>query len=469
MLFKISFSNILFFFLIFSIGNKKILNFEIGNYSLYSYFFLFFLFFISLLPNLYSYFKKNTFNIQDLIKKHFAFFLLIFFILIGGGSLIKNYVFFKDYYPIKNVFIHYSLSIFILLIVPVIIIYFQQQKKEKTQNFITFFLLIQSLILIYDFIVTNLQYPKFAVGYYISDPYYQENFFLYRPHFLEQEPGYLIVYTLFLIVYLRIKIIPQKKYFSIGKKKWHVSIHTFSIYFLSLLSIIVTTSKIGILGIVIFIFYEIIVFISKNKETKTILKDFYNKKNRFINISILFLYFFIFLRFLYVFDAYYLNSISFVKKFNISKYYFDISPDTSDKIISYFMPNERIKRALESYEVFKENPILGVGINSSYYIYSHDFKNNLKDNIPINEPLAFNLYTELLSEWGLLGTIVFFIALFYFIRQKSILETMLILCLFLTIAISSENLLRFNLWFSLALLYSSSYHSKNKQLAKIKD
>lgn len=82
-----------------------------------------------------------------------------------------------------------------------------------------------------------------------------------------------------------------------------------------------------------------------------------------------------------------------------------------------------------SLQVFKENPIIGVGFGQETYFKrkhypawavrnNYEFKLRYENKNDRSFPTAYNLYTRLLAETGLIGVFILFYLIFYSIKQS---------------------------------------------------
>lgn len=137
-----------------------------------------------------------------------------------------------------------------------------------------------------------------------------------------------------------------------------------------------------------------------------------------------------------------------------------------------------------SLEVFKENPIIGVGFGQqAYHTRTHypgwatknnyEFKLFYKNKKDTTFPPGYNLYTRLLAETGLIGIILFLMLLYFSIRETLTLmkkttheEKTLSIIIFITLLGLYINWLQIDtfrlylFWLSIALLIQLRYKLK---------
>lgn len=105
-------------------------------------------------------------------------------------------------------------------------------------------------------------------------------------------------------------------------------------------------------------------------------------------------------------------------------------------------------------QIFKENPYFGVGPGAAGAYNALRWPEHYKDTDLTragSRPVAMSLYPELLSEWGLWGTLLFFIGLGLFFAKISPAFRWPLLATILIIYTSTQTLARFDLWFLLGL------------------
>lgn len=104
--------------------------------------------------------------------------------------------------------------------------------------------------------------------------------------------------------------------------------------------------------------------------------------------------------------------------------------------------------------VFQRNPWVGVGPGTAG-AYVLDQARDLHPGIPEYmrwKPLSQNLYTELLSEWGSLGTLAFFLGFFLMFKEIHWRRKVILFALVAIIWSSNQTLPRFDFWLLVGLL-----------------
>ena len=127
---------------------------------------------------------------------------------------------------------------------------------------------------------------------------------------------------------------------------------------------------------------------------------------------------------------------------------------------------ERAETARMALRVFSDHPWIGVapGGAGPYYVatYPEDLRAGIRERGGhvgrtwdlAHMPLSHNLATELLSEWGALGTAFFLVGLGFLLRGargRDLLEVAWVLAI---VAASVQTVPRFDLWICLSLVWA---------------
>jgi len=384
------------------------LSVRVGAYDLkYSYFFCFISFVIFFLKS-----KKSLFisKIKLWFNPNIVFFALLF-IGVGLFGIIHSS------FP-ERVFLYWLWSTLTMLFVPFLIHLFQIQLNKWVGRSIIFYLLIQSLVVLIDAVICIPSEGKYHIGN-VMVYLYASTQKLCRPSAFYQEPGYFCVFALLGALFTRFFLSIEKKYFH----KFY-----FLIYIIALTAVALSLSRMGWLGVSLLVFWEIFNF-SKSKFKLNI--SF--KKNLIFFIPI----------FVIVF-------LLFTQGGLIYRYLGSPWKETDGGMMA------RLNSLKNSLVVFKENPLLGVGPGGTgAYILDHQDKlgTSMLPHMR-NEPIAQNLYSELLSEWGLMGFIFFSLFLYLTLLQLDIKLRKILLCLLLVIYSSTQTLPRFDIWLMIGAFLS---------------
>ncbi len=127
---------------------------------------------------------------------------------------------------------------------------------------------------------------------------------------------------------------------------------------------------------------------------------------------------------------------------------------TGDPSIRY-----RFRRSLASYDVFRSSPLVGVGPGTAgAYLVDrlpeHPYLSGVSTasrDFQRRDPLSMNLYTEVLSEWGVLGAIALLLVFFGLIGGGG-WGTVLAVGTIAWIATTWQTLARFDLWLMISLI-----------------
>jgi hypothetical protein len=136
-------------------------------------------------------------------------------------------------------------------------------------------------------------------------------------------------------------------------------------------------------------------------------------------------------------------------------------------LIGTHSTGDRLASAIAAKDVFLDTPWVGAGPGASgaYLV------NRLPQN-PVfqldryatpegkvylsNDPLSVNTYTELLSEWGLLGTVLFISGLVFLLRSIGAHHRLRLAMAICLVYATTQTLPRFDLWFAISLVWVSA-------------
>lgn len=439
---------------------------KVAGFNFYAYYFFFGLFFLSILkPLCLEFFQKiaiaKNYSLKSVVKKiNLLYYFLIFFLAVSLIS--SSYSIYSGVAGYKY-FLYFLWFVFSLVFVFFTVIFFYQRNKEFISKLISIAILLHIVFILYNFVVGNyFQNPDLLIGnFYQNISFWDKNFFFFRVHLFETEPGYLAHYLTLLIACFRLTIVKDKKTI--------FGIPSFLLYLSALFVLMLPTSRAGGLSITIFFCYEIFVFFTK--------RDYYNsllyqvkKKSIFILHYLIFflLVFFICVRFFYLFDSYY-----FKGKFNHLYIDNDRTQVKGSSYDGYFAFGDRKSMAKAAIKLWKhnlKNLLIGVGfgLESKSFIKNKMYHSEgQKKRITSEKNLSFDLYTQLLSGSGIFGFVFFLVYFFLLMKRKNKLEYFFLLFLFLGLFLSLSSLPRFSLWFLLAFLVSGSsinLWKKNRQL-----
>lgn len=316
-----------------------------------------------------------------------------------------------------------------ILLVPFLIEGFTLQFGKWVPRAFIGYLGLQSLIILLDAGICMPTGGAYSIGRILV--YHSDQGNLCRPHAWYHEPGF---YSAFALLGLVVTLLWLKRESSPLFRKL-----TAGALVTILLSIIASTSRMGWVGVGGFLVFELFQIsrhpISTEKKRKLLLAGS-------MPIALL----------------------AVLAGWNWHPIYQNVGQGvvhpTQDSSFKY-----RYARLHAGYEVFRHNPWVGAGpgtANVYFATYLHDglLMEEIGADLPrlTRDPLSQNLYTELLSEWGVLGTILFFLGLFYFTRELPFWTRIEALAILLVVYSSSQTLPRFDLWAALGLIRVLSLH-----------
>ncbi len=276
---------------------------------------------------------------------------------------------------------------------------------------------VHSCIVIGDFVLTRLGHEPIAhVMVYPSKEFGD----LFRPHGWYQEPGY---FAGFMLVSILCVWLWNKETTGAEKK-----INTLAIG-VAALAIVLTTSRLGWLGLSWF-FVAMLMKSLKKISIKKVLAA---------------------------------CGLLFVLVLCGKHYFLQVYNHVGQGILNPMQDgsfNYRYARLTAALDVFKARPIFGAGPGGAGALYVHDFPNGSliheqKDWIPeltANDPLSQNIYTEILSEWGILGFATFTLFLVLLFAGLTMPVQIVIFGLLAILGTSWQTLPRFDLWVAIAAL-----------------
>jgi O-antigen ligase len=122
----------------------------------------------------------------------------------------------------------------------------------------------------------------------------------------------------------------------------------------------------------------------------------------------------------------------------------------------------RNRRLVAGWQVFTHNPVVGAGPGAAgAYFVDHLIETadtggaiDMPANYPTlrRDPLSQNLYTEVLSEWGLLGFIALFAGLWFLFARLHGMDRWQALAVLGVVYLSTQTLPRFDLWATIGLI-----------------
>ena len=428
-------------------------SFELAGYSIrLNYLALALSLFLYSLPLFFSFKTQSLQNhyarlLSTLTSQRFHIFFILFF-LSGLISLFFSPV--KDNGAKEHSFIYWLWGFFTVMAIPYVLL--NTEKTLKEWFYILFFIYYTGcvFILLWDtaFLYLNRHLLIGLSGNAGNIP---------RPHLFKEEPGYLAAYwsiCLLCMRYMKARLSLNGE--NLNKLLSFFHSHSFKLYLLGILCLILCFSKMGL----VVAFYLIVLEVSYQffiKSRRPFIKITY------LTVSILFIcsiFYYLFIHQTYADDQ--TNSITkyphYVKhhlvKNTIANATFAFNADLFDKDTIRPFSTPRIRRGEAGFKVFLNEPLLGVGpgLATHYYYQAYPVPPNPNFS-PKRQPLSHNLYTELLSEWGLIGTFLFFISLYFIFSSHSLLLKLQIYGSLFLIYATAETLARFDLWFFIFILW----------------
>lgn len=266
---------------------------------------------------------------------------------------------------------------------------------------------------------------------------------LCRPHVWYQEPGYFCAFALLLI------ILTQRFLSTELDRSWRLLFK--AAYFLILSAVILSTSRLGWLGAAILIAFDAARAIRKSKRPGIMSRARRNP------------------RVLLLVSGVALAIGAFIGSGRIYNYVGSglVNPTTDPSFV------HRYFRLEKAWLVFKDHPWFGSGPGTAgAQLVDHHPSDPWLTTMSASEkekirrdPLSQNLYTELLSEWGALGTIFFLFGIYWMFIGHPPAERAKIWIILGLIYLSTQTLPRFDLWLMLSILWAIPGRTRQGSIA----
>lgn len=365
-------------------------------------------------------------RLRGIIQSHFRSPSALAF---GGMGLAGGLgIYLNSTYPERGAYF-WVWSMGTLVGVPLLARFFAAELGHFVPRSIAVYFSVQSLLVISDGVACNLTRGAFHLGRVLlhSDGVS----LLCRPHAWYQEPGYFAAFGLVAAVFLKGCISFEKQ------ARW-ARFHRFA-YVLGIVALYCSTSRLGWIGATFLLGWD--------------LKRYLRLKPR-VFIS----------RALWVGCAALLmmaSGLALIQSGNpkplVSPLGTALLSPATDKSFSH-----RLWRTEVAWKVFTSHPWIGVGPGTAgAFAVDHRLDQKTlswfsQEAMPMlrRDPLSQNLYTELLSEWGLLGTLFFLAGLFYYTRSLSSPVRIQAWSALALVYVSTQTLPRFDLWLVLGSLCS---------------
>jgi hypothetical protein len=384
---------------------------------------------------LFAFFREGKLKMIFKTESHYIYqWFFLAFLAFGAYSAMTSV------YPSRAVPI-WSWTLGTLMVLPFLARQFHQRLGSRITTDMVWFGSVLSIIVIYDASVSSLGHASWALGR-LQDGL--------RPHAFKQEPAYLAALLLTLIVSVRSRF-PE---LSETQKKLA------SLFFLTAsVATILTASRLAWLGVIpvlIFLSFDLFLFL-KNRQAV------FSRKGNGLPLLVLSL----------LLGLMVVSTLFYSQKKMLNHFYQSTVKSVSDRGHSGSLAM-RLWSAQVAVEVWKEHFWFGAGPGTAgaaivethneamihldlFAKYGTDFPKVIPqedlDYIK-NNPLSNNLYTELLSEWGLFGTFLFFIGFAFFVLQNSN-RPFLIFITYAIVWLVCESLPRFDLWLMVSLAISA--------------
>ena len=340
--------------------------------------------------------------------------------------------------------VHQSRSIYFLfwamgtlIGVPFLVRYTRETLGPVIFRFLTGYLLVQSLVIVCDFFLCFSTKAQTTIARVMTYDY-RGGILVCRPHAWYQEPGYFCGFALLVLVLIR----SMMKRDAFEVKRWRRFYQ--GTYFLGLLAVTLTLSRMGLLGVVALLLFEAAHFVSLKMNSRRQPREtgaMPMTKANWVTAGVLICVLGVGLvRSWPALDGYIFSSLR--------------NPSTDPSF------ENRYGRLLSSLEVFYKNPIVGAGPGAAgaYLVEKLPdsmfvrFQSDARKNSLKNDPFSLSLFLEILSEWGSLGLIFFSFAMIAILRAMPTFTRWRLASVLLIVYAATQTLARFDLWWSIGSL-----------------
>lgn len=344
-------------------------------------------------------------------------------------------------YPLRSLTIT-TWTALTILTVPLITLQLLETGNLWFGRILSIFILAQASVIGFDFIAASVGHTSFSLGHVgeIQNAWFGK---VARPTAFRGEPGYYAASVLLWCLALRVHLSKESS-------RWWLCLGSMS-WTLGLLSVVLCGSRMGLAGTAATLGLEVTAFVfsrSYFNNVRDYLTGYSGRRlTRLIAVTLLIA----------------MVTLSLVKGRDLYfKFQEKIQTTGTDQTMAI-----RGYRLVAALEIFKQHPFFGVGPGTSgaSFVTSEDsslrnlmgrfFIDMSDDPVSLSKnPLSHNLYTELLSEWGLFGIAAFFAGLFFLFRQSPYLYSVTTFVILGMIYLSSETVARFDLWLALSTIAS---------------
>jgi len=365
-----------------------------------------------------------------------------FFLYFGLMALVGLMGLWVSEHPVRSAFF-WLWSMGTLIGLPILVFYTHYRFKKWFTRSVLCYSLLQALLVTVDALLCIPSGGKLHIARIYIDYYGSENTPFCRPHAGYQEPGYFCGFALLAAVLARLNAEKENSLF--WKRISWMS------YACLLLATVLTSSRMGWLGVSVIILLEMILIIFPGFKKDSTLFSYSKIKKQLALPAILVIF----------------SSLFFITQW-------DHIQNTVGKGLTEPLKNGsfsgRFKTLKAGVDVFQATPWVGSGPGGAgaYLVKHFPHHPHLRNLTPEGlqyirrDPLSQNLYTELLSEWGIIGTLAFFIGLCWMFIKLPVAIRWLGLASLGIIYLSSQTLPRFDLWFIISTLFVTAYFHRSK-------
>ncbi|MBL8995087.1 MAG: O-antigen ligase family protein [Spirochaetia bacterium] len=360
---------------------------------------------------------------------------LLAFLAMGAAGF-WSAIFFSIY-PQRSIAINLW-TVVTITSVPLMTALLLDRKNPWFARAVILFVLAQSMVIIYDFFISLAGHSSRVLGH-VGE---MQNFLMgtvVRPTAFRAEPGYYAASVLLWCLVIRVSLSKELSA-SWRRTGW-------AAWILGMISILLCGSRMGLIGLAVTLGFELL-FLAFSLPVINQIRNSISRNSVRKIIKV-----FVVVLLAGCLALVFLKGRDFYVRFQEK-----IQKTGTDQTMAI-----RGYRLVAAMELFKERAWFGVGpgtAGAAFVASEREIPRSLMGRFLIDmaddpvslsqNPLSHNLYTELLSEWGLFGALAFFLGLVLLVRPLPLQFFWTCLGILGVVYLSSETIARFDIWLALS-------------------
>ena len=384
-------------------------------------------------------------------QKFYIFFIL--FLLTGLASIIFSPI--KSISDREHAFFYWMWAVGTILALPYVLLALEHKIQQWFYLLFFIYYLACVLMMLWDTVFIHINQDLTLGG--INKGGHN----VLRPHLFKKEPGYFAAYWSLAIIYMR----HLKQHLAAQKLNSLLKFfHSYTLvwYGLGIFCLLLSVSKMGFLVAAFLLLVEAIYQILNCQ--KRIIRIVYTSIIAICLLASLSYYFLVptkinsgtnrITRYM-VYIKHHLFQYAILN----TKIFFTRELFNAKSIRGFSHP--RTRRAEAGFKIFLQAPLLGVGTGLAADYYKKYYPSPPNPALtPSKQPISHNLYTELLSEWGAIGTLLFFLGIYFLFNRAPPLPKLQIYGMLALIYATAETLPRFDIWIYIFMLWHILIYKK---------